>query len=1252
MSKIELSQSSSEYFEELCNHLCSLSKQNQKVEEKAAQSELLLHLLLSFALNVQAYSPFFGQGHKNGVSLLKAAWPIVLSEKMNFESQNSYYFGSYLNAYEELVWSLLLILENLQKSLLRHNEKELNQLTTIITEDMSHILNSNLKAIVKRKYYSVMYQLANSDENFRESVLNKWNFSQVPLKEYLSKLGEIDVHDLSENLSFTQKLLSAVFETDADREHIFSLEFSTTLNYVHKYFISPSDDPLMLNKLKYIATFVLKMVQRRTHYYKKLHSKILVPFAKFFTEKRLITRWNANSIKQSFYIILENTINFHVCLDQSILDLLSTCNEQIEINKIISATLLPDDLLWKKDEIRKIIVSSIKKQLEELEECIFKDWSRLGSPKLDRPQQIQEFTVMSLKCQRFVYFTLQDLTAFVLAFKSSPKESEEYKLAIMLIQKTGLIYSHLAIYLLTGENEKMMIRSSVTAIIEASEEYGEVLGDILWKELNNTLKLVNEDTEQNTIPDAEQFTNLYGPHLEDYYLPLVERASDYFLADFSAHIRLAHLTYELSLNIDTLVKAKSQDPHDPIKQRPVFFKEIKALLKNSIAFILNSSDPLTHKNFGEKASYKAYLIKALKVLHINIYTAWEPSGSNKHVLSLLSSFFSDLLNSITRSPFEIQIVLIDVIIELSINLKTSSKQQIFSLILCHKEIWPLLLRRLSKATETKILRSEGADNAKATKTQEGIILLLFVETLLVYFRSKSNMEHIENTLKIYRKPISLHMRDLFTVIGVELNKFPMLELALLNDSVVDQTLHSVLQIYEKCYLYTKAESLRYINEAEKAVVLLSNQMSNQEKNQQVDTIVGKKDLHTVEVINKGELEVKKQLQNAENRHEDLKLVDQTLDDQINSKLRFHALFYSFDYLEKFSKRNCDSFKSRNLFVVSHFLNRYCYQILEGYDYLTKEQYNNNEHDLISDDSANSSELVLDMNITKNATLNKLLDFQNYLHRFISFLADSIKDIPLEESFIWRIYRASMILMSELHIQAKNNSLDVREAFAARECDTIKIEDFIADLSGILLRYFTNRSPKYKVSLSSAALSIFDWTAAVINLESFIRQSLSSRIIYLTKDSFCDLLSASSKYIQSSSCFNVEFLHNHFDALLLAYSASTGTDRKHIFNSIAFLLDDFIGRSFGEEIMIETKIKQIFMMSPDGLNSHRLSTLKDIFSMNRGESSFDEKLASVIINKFIVFSETKNQKDKSDFDLIHVNVSLSIIILLLNDNKLL
>ena len=308
------------------------------------------------------------------------------------------------------------------KKVSQKNSEEARLLSNLLVQDMGNLISPSTRVTIKMKYYFVMYQLTSFDRTFREAVLNKWNFSQISLEKYFDQLEDITIYDLSINLLFTQRFLDKVFDIDNKREYLLSLEFATLLSSAQKYFLAPPDDSLFLSKLRYVGMFTLKMIEKRAQNYKKLHSRILVPLATFFTEKSQVTRWNANSIKKSLYSILESTISFDFYLDQPILDLIFACNEEMIISKIPIAALSPSNSLWKNDMLRETIQLSLEKDLNQIGDCFSKNWTELGLSKLDSPQQKEQLNNVRLNCQRFVYSTLQDLQSFVLAFRASPKK--------------------------------------------------------------------------------------------------------------------------------------------------------------------------------------------------------------------------------------------------------------------------------------------------------------------------------------------------------------------------------------------------------------------------------------------------------------------------------------------------------------------------------------------------------------------------------------------------------------------------------------------------------------------------------------------------------------------------------------------------------------------------------------------------------------------------------------------------------------
>ena len=649
-------------------------------------------------------------------------------------------------------------------------------------------------------------------------------------------------------------------------------------------------------------------------------------------------------------------------------------------------------------------------------------------------------------------------------------------------------------------------------------------------------------------------------------------------------------------------------------------------------------NPLTQEDTSKKDPHKICLKNALRGLYKNICVILEPWSDNQDVLNLFSSLFLQLLEKLFESVSKLQAdssevvaQLLEVIIELSLELKGLLRQQIFTLILCQKEVWSLILKNISNGIGVGPLDSKGSRSLKVNGTQNADRLLLFVETLLVYFRSKANTDYIASMLKTYYNGnlLDQYMKDLLAILTTELNKLKFLELAYLNDPAIDQIINSILQIYEKCYLYEKVKNLKGINEAQKIMKLLENQLpikenKNSSNSQSLDT----------ESLTEKRLALENLLLIHKSTIQDLEDLNQTLDAQFSSQLRFYSLFYSFEHVKKYSKARHISFENKNMNSIIYFLRRLCYETLKESGYNSKMELK----DLMSRNLYENFK-PLDGIEMKNGTFSKLLTLQNYLNRLIKFLGDSIDTISFEEIFIWHIYHVSLVLIYQLTAQIKKQPLIPQEMLVLEGNDIPQLEGLIADISKIFLRYLTDRDLQREVSSSTVAISMLNWTRMVVDFENLIQESLKNSAIHLTKDSLYDLVNIAFRNLQNGSDYDEKFIQNELNILLLIYSTSSGSHKKSGFNSLAFLLDDLFESFFELEVLIETKVKQIFMRSRDKLCKHGLSYLKKILLTNEKDAIFSEKLASLILGKFKVSSDIQDHSDLS-----HLHVSLGKLII--------
>ena len=1113
------------------------------------QIENMLLFMQALALEVKSCD-FLIQPRDKKPIYLEVISSIIYSYSKLLKSQGSEDHRAFFGLYEELVWLFLQAIERLQGKVSSKHE-----LIKVLTTSFELLNSFPLRPTMKDKYYSLLHH-----SSLFTALVSK----------HIGQVYSVDTTDLRLDLIYTAKIFQKASNSDTRMEQPFSAElkniivsFSQKILHFTQYGSSTED------KLKLVGLFLIKTLYQKTYrHHTQDCPKFLIPLTELFINDIGIVQQHAELFKTIFYSILAYTNPASPVYQQkSLLSLFSICDDHMIASKKSIITLESTSPLWRVELFKQFQINLLTKEVNRIFDAVFQGYIQLEQTK--ETHRTERLLNLEMNCRGFVYSFLENLKSFVEAYTTHQSKDQDLQIVVIVVQKAVKIAAHLAMYLLTNAAEKALIIDCMAQMTARSELTAKTINNTLWKALSSTLEEVTQKQKQKQPSILDKRAG--GRVLKMSTLQIPD----------SVEAPLAHIVsiiHSIDQRIEAFQEPRSNTVSVPVEEFCIFMQTYSNLICETLATKKEGEDGLE----AGAVLFNTSMHNVCRALYHQIVKLLQDLSDKPRILELFCDFFSAITRKCSENSSQDHLALLELLIEFTADLTGPVKQRVFYLLLCQKEVWTMIIRRLiNEADEMK--REDEYNRMQQIVRMSN--LLKFVEELVSHFKLKSDddTECIESVLIMFhnKKPLVQHLRSLFMLLSAELKILLSRDLMSLEDLTMDKVISCTLKIYEECYLCLSHNHLDRFEDADG------------------------------EVYN-----------------------------QFNSLLCHSSLFYSFERCEKYfqSSGKAFSFRARSIDQASHFLTVFCKKLLE-------QSEQNSKPDNVTLLTENASIPTVTTSSTAQhyfarlqryvrrfiaflsdsfsaVSLDRTLIWRIY-HTFVAIAQQTTNQpgvINLSQSYSPQMRKLiedlSLIYQKLLEDQKATN-----EPESARS--TIEAIFNWAKLVCKLERHFSQDANERDEDPD----------------EGRDEKNESSMLSTL----FCKLMSFAIDQVLSRPSCDLHFLTDHLQTLFGVYSTGRSNSAyKAVLNSLVVVADTLVKRSFDPIVLDELRLKRLFMQSSDTLHWYKISTVKQVLSVYQREKRSQEELALMLCSKFQVLSQEPESDDEGDHsDPDYVRVSLRI-----------
>ena len=624
---------------------------------------------------------------------------------------------------------------------------------------------------------------------------------------------------------------------------------------------------------------------------------------------------------------------------------------------------------------------------------------------------------------------------------------------------------------------------------------------------------------------------------------------------------------------------------------------IKALVKSIAQFgsdlIKKANQGQTEANSGQRLGDETQ--KSLHTLITGAYQYLKSWGDLNYVNTASLDFFRSLLDvsiNALNPALEDSLSILDTIIEF-VSTIDGLASQIFEFILAQKKSWSFVVNRITSSITTEP-DSKGA----MTRRERFMNSISQMKPYLEYLKQEGKKIPGASKNSSHQRQQEQALAESFFELAECLRSFPITTVIALDDSEINAVAAIVLHSFQNSYLCSKYKITADIEATEKTSI------SKEDKDLKLKELDSSNDLYD----------------------RDFKL-----------SLDLLGLIYPFKLYRTPGQKEPTLSKEKVIYTILNFLNKFFAGIMNEIPPQADPQplYS-------SDIDYRETTELIEVKLTENYLLNKLLTLKNYLSKLMNSLVQCSEKLAFQESFIYNLYQVSLFLIKQLLNQTEPELSEIKDIITSK-LEDIKI--LTQDLARLLLTYNTCNYLQTKPSNKPELIPAVDWVRLIIQLHTYMQRNFEVTLLDVSDELFKSLMGLIhvSLYADIDSSSDSLFSNTSLLQSVFSLMETKTLCNVSVVSPIILVFDALFENSLPEELVIEAKLKQGLMASGNIMAPQSLNSLNQSGIVGQKRLTNSKTLISVLRNKFKISSDIKavGPQDQATLDNIEFSLGKTI-----------